>query len=135
MNYPTESALLTDLYELTMLHVYYKEGMTGHAVFELFLHKRPDNRNFLIAAGLDQALDYLENFAFTEDECQWLDDSGRFDKDFIDILKDFTFTGAAPTVPKRSWNSCCWPTRNSNTGHATCDRVSKELRSRRMLSN
>ena len=100
MNYPTESALLTDLYELTMLHVYYKEGMTGHAVFELFLHKRPDNRNFLIAAGLDQALDYLENFAFTEDECQWLDDSGRFDKDFIDILKEFTFTGDVYALPE-----------------------------------
>lgn len=100
MKYPHFSALLTDLYELTMLHGYFRQDMTGRAAFELFLHKRPDSRNFLIAAGLEQALDYLGNFAFTDDECRWLEQTNRFDDEFIDTLRNLKFTGDVYALPE-----------------------------------
>jgi hypothetical protein len=56
-----DSVLLTDLYQLTMLQTYHAEQMRETAVFELFVRRLPPERNFLIAAGLEQALDYLEN--------------------------------------------------------------------------
>jgi len=93
-------ALLTDLYELTMLHGYHRQSMSDHAVFELFLHKRPGSRNFLVAAGLDQALDYLQDFAFSEDECQWLEETGRFDGAFIGFLRELRFTGDVYAMPE-----------------------------------
>src|SRR5690606_20898385 len=85
--------LLTDLYELTMLQAYFDEGMHDTAVFELFVRALPAQRNFLLAAGLEQALDYLENLRFREDELAWLRDSGRFRDDFVDWLAAFRFSG------------------------------------------
>ena len=55
----TRSALLTDLYQLAMTQAYIEHGKTGTAVFEFFARKLPPSRGFLIAAGLDQALDFL----------------------------------------------------------------------------
>ena len=100
MKYPGYSVLLTDLYELTMLHGYFRQGMTERAAFELFLHKRPGNRNFLIAAGLEQVLDYLENFSFSDDECDWLAQTNRFDAEFIDSLRMMEFTGDVYAMPE-----------------------------------
>lgn len=88
-----ESALLTDLYQLTMLQAYHGEGMNDTAVFEFFVRKLPPGRNFLIAAGLEQALDYLEQLSFTADELDWLAAGGRFRKEFVDSLRDLRFTG------------------------------------------
>ena len=51
--------LLTDLYQLTMLHAHLEQGMEETAVFELFVRRLPPTRGFLIAAGLEQLLDYL----------------------------------------------------------------------------
>ncbi|MGC4050443.1 MAG: hypothetical protein QM757_13780 [Paludibaculum sp.] len=54
------NALLTDLYQLTMAAGYWCAGKTGEvATFELFVRRLPPNRNFILAAGLDQALEYL----------------------------------------------------------------------------
>ena len=100
MKYPGYSVLLTDLYELTMLHGYFRQDMNSRAAFELFLHKRPDNRNFLIAAGLEQALDYLENFSFTDNECDWLAQTKRFDDEFIESLRKLKFTGDVYALPE-----------------------------------
>ena len=72
------SALLTDLYQLTMLQVYHDRGMSGTAAFEFFVRKMPEHRNFLVAAGLEQVLDYLEALHFTEEELAWLAGCGRF---------------------------------------------------------
>lgn len=100
MKYPGYGALLTDLYELTMLHGYFREGMSGRAAFELFLHRRPEHRNFLIAAGLEQVLDYLENFSFTPEECDWLAQTRRFDEAFIGTLRRMRFTGDVYALPE-----------------------------------
>lgn len=88
-----ESALLTDLYELTMLQAYHDEGLRGSAVFELFVRTLPARRGFLLFAGLEQALDYLENLRFTPAELAWLRGCGRFKPGFVDSLADFRFTG------------------------------------------
>ncbi len=90
---PAAGALLTDLYQLTMLQAYRAHGMNGTAVFELFARKLPARRGFLMAAGLAQALDYLEGLRFTEEELDWLTQSRRFDRDFIDYLATLRFTG------------------------------------------
>ena len=89
----SESALLTDLYQLTMLQAYRDQGMNETAVFEFFVRKLPERRNFLMAGGLEQVLDYLEDLHFTADELRWLDASGRFRQDFVDSLADLRFTG------------------------------------------
>ena len=96
----TESALLTDLYQFTMLQGYFDQGMRETAVFEFFVRKLPKRRNFLVAAGLEQALDYLEQVAFTEEELAWLTSQGRFSADFLADLVHFRFSGDVDAVPE-----------------------------------
>lgn len=88
-----QSALLTDLYQLTMLQGYFAQGMVETAVFEFFVRKLPKDRTFLMAAGLDQALEYLEELSFTPEELDWLAASGRFHRSFLDQLAELRFTG------------------------------------------
>ncbi len=94
------SALLTDLYQLTMLQTYHAERMNETAVFELFVRRLPPQRGFLLAAGLEQALDYLENLHFTAEERSWLTSTGRFSPDFMAALADFRFTGTVHALPE-----------------------------------
>ena len=100
MNTAEESALLTDLYQLTMLQTYFDKGMDNIAVFEFFVRKLPGNRNFLLAAGLEQVLDYLENLRFTPQELDWLAGCGRFHRRFVDSLADLRFTGEVHAMPE-----------------------------------
>ncbi|MGR9107930.1 MAG: nicotinate phosphoribosyltransferase [Gammaproteobacteria bacterium] len=95
-----DSALLTDVYQLTMLQAYHRENMFEPAVFELFARSLPEQRNFYVAAGLEQCLDYLENFRFTEDECDWLADCGFFQPEFVAYLADLRFTGDVQALPE-----------------------------------
>ena len=92
--------LLTDLYQLNMLQAYLEHGITGTAVFEFFVRDVPKGRNFLIAAGLELAFDYLENLRFSEDDLAWLADTGRFSQQVIDYLRDFRFSGAVNAMPE-----------------------------------
>jgi nicotinate phosphoribosyltransferase len=89
----TSSALVTDLYQLTMLQAYLDEGLEETAVFEFFARQLPPRRGFLMAAGLEQALEYLERLRFSTRELEWLWRSGRFSRDFVDYLERFRFTG------------------------------------------
>jgi nicotinate phosphoribosyltransferase len=88
-----DSALLTDLYQLTMLQAYHDEGLDQTAVFELFVRALPAQRNFLLLAGIELALDYLEQLRFDPGELDWLRASGRFRNDFLDSLAGMRFTG------------------------------------------
>jgi nicotinate phosphoribosyltransferase len=97
---PATSALLTDLYQLTMLSVYFRKDMRQTAVFEFFVRKLPRQRNFLLAAGLEQVLQYLESLKFTPGELEWLARSGHFDADFIDELASLEFTGDVHALPE-----------------------------------
>ena len=85
--------LLTDLYELAMMQAYLKAGKTETAVFEFFVRKLPLQRNFLMAAGLEQCLALLEGLYVSEDELDYLRTLGQFDADFINTLSSFRFTG------------------------------------------
>jgi nicotinate phosphoribosyltransferase len=87
------SALLTDLYQLTMLQGYFDQGMEGTAVFEFFVRKLPAQRNFLLAAGLEQALSFLLNLRFTAEEMEWIAGHGAFRPGFVRYLENFSFTG------------------------------------------
>jgi len=97
---PLKSPLLTDLYQLTMLQGYFEAGMTGPAVFELFVRKLPPARNFLVAAGLEQVLEYVAGLAFAQDELAWIDGSGIFAPGFADRLAGLRFTGDIDAVPE-----------------------------------
>jgi nicotinate phosphoribosyltransferase len=94
------AALLTDLYQLTMLQAYHREGMSGTATFELFVRKIPPNRNFLIAAGLEQLVEFLEDFEFSDEECEWLGTLDYFTPEFIDHLSKLRFTGDVYAIPE-----------------------------------
>ncbi len=87
------SALLTDQYQLTMLQGYFDQEMQRTAVFEFFVRRLPPHRNFLVAAGLEQAVDFLERFHFSEDEIDWLSKNESFKPGFLKFLKDLRFTG------------------------------------------
>jgi len=99
MNQPS-SALLTDLYQLTMLQGYLQQRMEDTAVFEFFVRKLPPRRGLLVAAGLEQALTYLENLRFTPWELDWIAKSGRFSTALVEYLTQFRFTGDVHAMPE-----------------------------------
>ncbi|MDA8422764.1 MAG: nicotinate phosphoribosyltransferase [Nitrospiraceae bacterium] len=95
------SPLLTDLYELTMLAGYLEEDLHEEpAVFDLFFRHNPFKGGYAVFAGLDTALSYLENLAFTEDEITYLEGLGIFRARFLDFLRDFRFRGRVTAVPE-----------------------------------
>jgi len=94
------AALLTDLYELTMVRAYHEQQMTDIAVFDLFMRRLPEQRNYLVAAGLDDALRYLERLHFTEASIAFLRSRPEFTDDFCDWLRNFRFTGDVYAVPE-----------------------------------
>jgi nicotinate phosphoribosyltransferase len=98
----TSDALLTDLYELTMAQAYLAQGMTDIAVFEFFVRKLPPQRNFFMAAGLEQVLNYLEEFQFSDADIAWLDQTGGFSASSLDALRAMRFTGEVHAMPEGS---------------------------------
>jgi len=96
------SSLLTDLYQLTMLQAYFEQGMNDTAVFEFFVRRLPQHRGFLMAAGLEQTLQFLENLRFTEKDLDWIRHSGRFSREFPDQLAALHFTGDVHAMPEGS---------------------------------
>jgi nicotinate phosphoribosyltransferase len=94
------SALLTDLYQLTMLDAYYRLGMEQTAIFEFFVRRLPERRSFLVAAGLEQVFDYLENVRFSAEELDWLASTRRLGSVTIERLRNFRFTGRVFAVPE-----------------------------------
>lgn len=95
-----DERLLTDSYELAMMQAYVETGMTRPAVFELFARKLPANRNFLVAAGLQQAVEFLENLSFSEEELHYLHSIGGYSEDFLHYLSSFKFTGDVRAMPE-----------------------------------
>lgn len=87
------SALLVDLYELTMMQAYWKQEIEGRATFDLFVRRLPPERNFLLAVGLETALELLEELRFTSEELEYLDGIGIFERGFLDLLESFRFSG------------------------------------------
>ena len=93
-------ALLTDLYELTMLQAYFEEHMRERAVFSLFVRRLPKRRNFLLACGLDDVLAFLESLQFDQPALDYLASLGRFSEPFLRHLERLRFTGDVYAVPE-----------------------------------
>ena len=97
------SGLLTDLYELTMAAGYLQTRFDAIATFELFVRNLPPHRNYLVAAGLQQALEFLENVSFTPEEVMFLRRHPIFHRirdEFFDYLAKFRFTGDVWAAPE-----------------------------------
>jgi nicotinate phosphoribosyltransferase len=97
------SGLLTDLYELTMAAGYFQTRFDARATFELFVRHLPPHRNYLVAAGLEQALEYLEKVRFQPEEIDYLGRHRSFryiQKEFFDYLGRFRFTGDVWAMPE-----------------------------------
>jgi len=97
------SPLLTDLYELTMLAGYLEEGMTEtSAVFDLFFRNNPFEGGYAVFAGLEPALDFLEQARVSEEELAFLAGLNLFKPHFIDYLRGFRFRGRVTAPPEGS---------------------------------
>ncbi len=103
---PSTSALTTDLYELNMIQAYLDRAEDKEAVFEFFVRRLPPRRGFLLAAGLEDALGYLETLQFSAAEIDWLKSTGRFRDNLLDYLKAFRFTGDVHAIPE---GGVCFP--------------------------
>jgi nicotinate phosphoribosyltransferase len=96
----TQSVLLTDLYQLTMVTAYQELGMERESVFEFFVRKLPSSRGFLLAAGLAQVVEYLEGLHFSHQEIEWLGSTGRFSPAALSRLARLRFTGDVDAMPE-----------------------------------
>jgi len=95
-----DAALFTDLYELTMAAAFFREGVGGTATFSLFVRRLPPGRGFLVAAGLEDALEYLRVLRFSDAAVEYLRALGRFEPPFLDHLRGLRFTGDVRAVPE-----------------------------------
>lgn len=92
------SGLFTDLYELTMTRAYLEQGMTGTAVFSLFVRRLPEQRNFLLACGIDTVVDALERLAFSDDDVAWLAAQPGWSPRLLDWARNYRFRGDVHAV-------------------------------------
>ena len=96
----TTSALFTDLYELTMAQAYAAEHMDQLAVFELTFRQMPKNRDYIVAAGIGDVLEFLANFRFGSEELDYLRTRSEFSDAFLRQLETLRFTGDVYAVPE-----------------------------------
>ena len=99
--YYNNLTLLTDLYQITMMQAYFSSGKKDQRViFDLFFRKNPNNNGYSIAAGLEQAIEYIKNIKFSESDIKYLKSLNRFSDDFLLYLKDFKFNGNIYAIPE-----------------------------------
>lgn len=94
------SGLCTDLYELNMAASYLRRGMAGPATFSLFVRHLPADRGFLVTAGLEECLEFLERFRFEDDELAWLREGLGFDQRTVEAFAELRFSGEVWAVPE-----------------------------------
>ncbi len=93
-------ALLTDLYELTMADSYLRCKRNEEATFDLFIRNLPERRSFLVSAGLEEIIFFLDRMRFTGDSIHYLRSLKMFSEDFLSYLKNFRFMGAVYAIPE-----------------------------------
>lgn len=93
--------MLCDFYELTMANGYFSSGMKDKIVyFDVFYRKNPDNGGYAIAAGLEQIVNYINELHFEDEDIEYLRSKGIFNEEFLEYLRDFSFTGDIWAVPE-----------------------------------
>ena len=93
--------LLTDFYELTMMQGYFKhKDQNETVIFDVFYRSNPGGGGYAIAAGLEQAIQYIKDLHFSEEDIRYLAGLNVFSQDFLDYLKDFRFTGDIYAIPE-----------------------------------
>lgn len=96
-----DSTLLTDLYQLTMMQGYFSTNLKDKiVVFDLFYRENPCGNGYAISCGLEQAIEYIKNLKFSNDDIEYLSSLNIFSTDFINYLKDFSFTGEIYAIPE-----------------------------------
>ncbi|MCM1287045.1 MAG: nicotinate phosphoribosyltransferase [Clostridium sp.] len=99
--------MLMDYYELTMANGYFVNGFKDKiACFDMFYRRNPDNGGFVVAAGLEQLIEYIENMHFSDEDIAYLKGKGEFSDEFLAYLADFKFTGSIDAVPE---GTICYP--------------------------
>lgn len=95
------NALLTDLYQLTMMQGLYFEGKHNQAcVFDRYYRHNPFSGGYTVVAGLDHLIEYVKNIHFSDDDLAYLKSTGNFRDEFLDYLKNFHFTGSIYAMPE-----------------------------------
>ena len=93
--------LLTDLYQLTMMQGYYNNDTNNHeVVFDLFYRNNPSKNGYAICAGLSQAIEYIQGLSFNEADIAYLEGLNIFQKEFLEYLRNFKFTGDIYAIPE-----------------------------------
>lgn len=93
-------SLLTDLYQLTMAQSYFAEKRLAEATFSVFVRSYPPDRGYFVCAGLDDVLDFLENFAFDAPAIEYLAAQKLFSEGFLGYLSEVRFTGDVWAIPE-----------------------------------
>ena len=96
---PRGTGIMTDLYELTMAASYFEQDMYAPATFSLMVREYPSKRSYLVCAGLDPLLDYLESFHFRPDDLEYLEQTSLFPDRFLQFLDKLRFTGEVRAIP------------------------------------
>ena len=94
------SALVTDRDRLTTMQACLEQGLMEPAVFELVVRELPPRRNFLVAAGLEQALQFLKSLSFSEAEFAWLRDHGGHSPELLEYARTLRFNGDVDAMPE-----------------------------------
>ena len=93
--------MLMDFYELTMSNGYFVKGLKDkRVVFDMFYRRNPDEGGFVIFAGLEQLVNYIQNLSFDEEDIEYLRSKNMFDEGFLDYLSNFKFSGDIYAVPE-----------------------------------
>ena len=103
MNWYSRSnmSMLTDFYELTMGKGYLDHGRADEiAYFDLYFRQIPESGGYAIMAGLEQMIDYLQNLHFTDEDIAFLKERGIFSEEFLDYLRDFSFSCDVWAIPE-----------------------------------
>lgn len=100
MGTQNDLGLLTDLYQLTMAQAYFQNRRREPATFSLFVRAYPANRGYLVSAGLEDVLVFLEGFSFDSAAVDYLHSLNLFADDFLDFMKSLRFTGEVWAIPE-----------------------------------
>ncbi len=94
------TALITDLYELTMAESFLQHEKTGKAVFSISVRTLPPERNFLVSCGLESLISYLTSLTFTPEDLTYLRGQNKFSEEFLQWLSTYQFQGDVYAVPE-----------------------------------